>query len=41
MKSLSKKIIDERELSGTALLNYYSPLEEWLDIKNEGIVYGW
>ena len=34
-------IIDERELSGRSMLNYYSPLKDWLDVQNEGRVCGW
>ncbi|MDG2297700.1 MAG: M2 family metallopeptidase [Gammaproteobacteria bacterium] len=34
-------IIDERELSGRSMLNYYSPLKDWLDDQNEGRVCGW
>ncbi len=34
-------IINERELSGRSMLNYYSPLKDWLDQKNEGRICGW
>jgi len=34
-------IIDERELSGRSMLNYYLPLKDWLDDQNEGRVCGW
>ena len=30
-----------RELSGESIINYYSPLKEWLDEKNEGRQCGW
>ena len=36
-----ESIIGTRELSGTAMLNYYAPLKEWLDKQNEGRVCGW
>ena len=36
-----ESIIGTRELSGTAMLNYYAPLKEWLDDKNKDRVCGW
>ncbi len=36
-----ESMIGTRELSGTAMLNYYAPLKEWLDVQNEGRVCGW
>ena len=30
-----------RELSGKSIINYYSPLKEWLDKQNEGRQCGW
>ena len=36
-----ESIIGTRELSGTAMLNYYAPLKEWLDVQNEGRTCGW
>ena len=30
-----------RELSGKAMLNYYRPLMDWLDIQNSGRKCGW
>ena len=36
-----ENIIGTRELSGTAMLNYYAPLKEWLDEKNQGRSCGW
>jgi peptidyl-dipeptidase A len=36
-----ESIIGTRELSGTAMLNYYAPLKEWLDTQNEGRSCGW
>ena len=31
----------ERALSGTSILNYYKPLQEWLEKENEGRSCGW
>ena len=31
----------ERALSGTSILNYYKPLQEWLEKQNEGRSCGW
>ena len=31
-----KSMLALRELSGESIINYYSPLKEWLDEKNEG-----
>ena len=31
----------ERALSGTSILNYYKPLQEWLEIQNKGRSCGW
>ena len=31
----------ERSLSGTSILNYYKPLQEWLEKENEGRSCGW
>jgi peptidyl-dipeptidase A len=36
-----ESIIGTRELSGTAMLNYYAPLKEWLDEKNKDRSCGW
>ena len=36
-----ESIIGTRELSGTAMLNYYAPLKEWLDEKNKNRSCGW
>ncbi|MGB7409163.1 MAG: M2 family metallopeptidase, partial [Pontixanthobacter sp.] len=30
-----------REMSGTAMLEYFAPLKEWLDEQNEGQPVGW
>jgi len=34
-------MIDDKELSGKAMLNYYAPLKQWLDQENEGRACGW
>ena len=36
-----ESIIGTRELSGTAMLNYYAPLKDWLDEQNQGRDCGW
>ena len=36
-----ESITGQRQLSGKSLLNYYSPLKNWLDKKNEGRTCGW
>jgi len=36
-----ESIIGTRELSGTAMLNYYAPLKDWLDEQNQGRNCGW
>ena len=30
-----------RKLSGSSIVNYYEPLKEWLDAKNENRICGW
>ena len=36
-----ESMIGTRELNGKSMLNYYAPLKEWLDNKNEGRACGW
>ena len=36
-----KNITGSRSLSGSSVMNYYKPLKEWLDKKNENRMCGW
>ena len=36
-----ENLTGSRKLSGSSIVNYYKPLKEWLDVKNENRICGW